>query len=166
MMDGMADIESVSPPILDSAKVLCYALIPDSVEFTRTLLFIDGVEVGRVPRLAICQYRNTSEVLLFHCDGEWNVLGCTGLDSMEKAKQRAERTYPGIGSHWIESAYTQEEVDRCLEELFGEKRCSFCGKSPPEFENPKFIGQAGVWICEPCVRQCYELLQKDDDGGK
>ena len=161
-MDHMPGSDSAPLPILDSAKVLCYTLIPDSVEFTRTLTFVDGVELGRVPRLAICQYRNTSEVLLFHCDSEWSVLGCGGFSSMEKAKQRAERIYPGIGAHWIDSPYTQEEVDRGVEELFGEKRCSFCGKSPVEFENPRFIGQAGVWICEPCVRSCHELLQKDD----
>src|SRR5215831_9214299 len=51
---AMSDTDTGPPPILDSARVLCYAVVDGSVGCSgRTLLFVGGVEVGGVPYLAI-----------------------------------------------------------------------------------------------------------------
>jgi len=58
-----------STPVIDCSRLLCYAIVDNTVQFSgRTLLFVDGKELGRVPCLAICENKKLSEVLLFHCD--------------------------------------------------------------------------------------------------
>jgi hypothetical protein len=62
------------PPVLHCARLLYYAVLDSSVEFTgRSLLFVDGKELGPVPCLAICE--GEAETLLFHCSSDWSVLG-------------------------------------------------------------------------------------------
>jgi len=145
--DGrMSDPDTDPGAILDSAKVLCYATVDDSVGCSgHSNLFVGGVEIGRVPYLAICQNKGESEVLVFHCDGEWNVLGCAVYDSVDSAKERIERVYPGLSSRWIESPYTDEDAERCLEELYGDSRCSFCGRRADQVRQ-MFGGTSGSAI--------------------
>jgi hypothetical protein len=63
------------------------------------LLLVDGKELGRVPRLAICEDEKIG-VLLFHCNRSWTVLGCSGHESIAAAKEKAEWIYPGLAEHW------------------------------------------------------------------
>jgi hypothetical protein len=63
-------------------------------------LFVDGKEIGRVPRLAICEEKSSGGVLLFRSDEEWNVLGCAGYESVARAKDRTEQIYPGFLKSW------------------------------------------------------------------
>lgn len=94
----------------------------------RTLLFVDGVELGRMPRLAICEERKTSGVLLIHCDQEWNPLGCSAHDSPQSARQKAQRIYPNIDERWVDAGVSDAEAEQYLEEAYGDIRCSVCGK--------------------------------------
>ena len=133
------------PPVLDSARVIEYAVLSESVGYSgRTLLFVDGKELGRVPSLAICEDKRLGGVLLFHCDHEWTVLGCSAHDSVAKAKERAERIYPGLSACWVEAHVSEEEAERYQDELFGGDRCSFCGKRPDQVE--QLIGRDKVRI--------------------
>lgn len=95
-----------SPPqkiTRDDRVLLCYAALDESVT-CRTghgLFFIDGKEIGKVPLLAICQDESTRLFTLYCCDSDWNVLGvATDYQSVDAAKHRAERIYPGSLARW------------------------------------------------------------------
>ena len=108
------------PPVLDCARVIEYAVLDESVSYSgRTLLFVDGKELGRVPCLAICEDKKLRGVMLFHCNREWTVLGCSGHGSVSEAKDRAEGIYPRLSSCWVEAHVSEEEAERYLDELFG-----------------------------------------------
>jgi hypothetical protein len=150
---------SAPPPVLDSARVLHYAVVDDSVGYTgRDLLTVGGVEIGRVPCLAICQNRFEPDILLFHCDPEWTVLGCSGHDSVEAAKRSIERNYPGLSSRWIEAQFTDAEVERYLEELYGHGRCSFCGKRPDQVD--RMIAGGNACICDRCIGELHKMMNE------
>src|SRR5262245_22403310 len=97
------------PPVLDSARVLEFAVVDSSVRFTGALhLYHGGERVGPVPCLAICRDPNVDGLLLFHCDKNWNVLGAQiwnnpdrpVVATVEGVKERAEEYYSGISSKW------------------------------------------------------------------
>jgi hypothetical protein len=84
------------PPALAGCKVEQYAIRPRSVKYSgHSGLFVEGKELGPVPRMAICREKNGLN--LFYCDRRWNVLGSSGAHAtIRSAKARAERAYPGI----------------------------------------------------------------------
>lgn len=89
------------PPIIDSAQVLLYALVDDSVKYTgRAYVVVEDKIIDPVPRLAICRNLYDDDILLLHCDDEWNVLGAGGYGTVEKARARAETAYKGIDGKW------------------------------------------------------------------
>ena len=58
--------------IIDSALLKAFAILDSTVTFTnRTEVFVGGERVGQVPALAICQYLDEPEFLLFYCNEEW-----------------------------------------------------------------------------------------------
>lgn len=142
------------PPVLNSARVLAYAILDESVSYSgHSSLFVDGKELGPVPCLAICQVRGEAEVLLFHCGGDWSVLGTSDYPSVADAKRRAERIYPGISTRWIEARVTEEEAARYLNESWGDERCSFCGKTPEQVGH--LISKNNVCICDSCIAEFH-----------
>ena len=95
---------SSPPPVLDSARVLNYVIIGEEIKFSgRSLLFVDGKELGPVPCLAICEERETGGVLLFHCKSDWTVLGCSAHASISEAQKRAEHVYRGSSTRWVDA---------------------------------------------------------------
>lgn len=89
---------------LNDAVLLCYAVLDESVGYTvgHGLFFVDGKEIGRVPRLAICKDKDSGLFTLYHCDEDWNLLGvATNYQTVDAAKRRAERIYPGSPTRWI-----------------------------------------------------------------
>jgi hypothetical protein len=138
------------PPVVDSARLLHHLPLNDSDALARrTLLFVDGKEVGRVRGLAICKDARFEEVFLFHCDRDWDVLGCAGYPTVDDAKARAEHLYPGTSSRWIDSRFTDEEVERYLDELWGDDRCGICGKRGDQVE--EMYAEDGENICDACL---------------
>ncbi len=136
------------PPILDSAKVLAFATVDNSVVRVRDdLLYVDGKPLGSVAKLAICRYPYESEFLLLFCDDDWNVLGCCAHASLEAAKRRAEQEYRGIMARWQLFHHDDEAAidQQCLEPL-----CSFCGKSVLNVE--RMVEGKNAQICEACIR--------------
>lgn len=106
----MHQSDPIPPQVLDNAQVLEYAVVDSSVRFTGALhLYHGDKRVGPVPYLAICRDPNMEELLLFHCDENWNVLGAQiwnapdrpAVTSVEEVKQRAEKFYSGIMSKWV-----------------------------------------------------------------
>lgn len=103
MVSDHGSIE-IPPAVIDGCRLLCYAILNGNVQFSgRTLLFVDGTELGQVPCLAICHEEISSGVLLFHCDREWTTLGCSAHPSVADAKGKAERIYAGISALWMDA---------------------------------------------------------------
>lgn len=148
------------PPFLDSAHVLVYAVLDESVSYSgHSSLFINGKELGPVPCLAICQGPNDSGVLLFHCSGDWTVLGAAGYPSLTEAKDRAERIYPDLSTHWIELHVTKEEAAHYLDKAFDDQKCSFCGKKPEQIE--RLIAKNDARICDSCITEFHQMLNEN-----
>jgi hypothetical protein len=137
------------PPALYCARVLQYAVLNDEVEFSgRTLLFVDGRELGAVPCLAICEERKSGRVLLLHCTSDWTVLGCSAHKSVVDAQVRAERIYRSISSRWVNTNVSPETFAAYLDELFDGQQCRMCGKRPDEVESMTQDGS--TWVCDTC----------------
>jgi hypothetical protein len=147
------------PPVLDCARVLHYVRIDKSIGYAgRTLLFVgtkELKELGRMPCLAICEDRKTG-VLLFHCNHNWKVLGCSGHESVVAAKKKAEWIYPDISVHWVAAHVTKKRARKFLDSLWGNLRCTFCGRRPDEVE--QLFGKRSAHICTDCVNRFYGML--------
>jgi hypothetical protein len=141
---------SSPPPDLDCARLLHYVVIDSGIEFSgRSLLFVDGKELGAVPCLAICEEKKTGGVLLFHCASDWSVLGCSAHDSVSDAQARAERVYKGVSTRWVDANISREAADAYLNELFANERCRVCGRRPDEVDS--FIQEGAAWVCDRCT---------------
>ena len=163
-MPSNSNPETPPPPVIECTRLLCYAVVDSGAQFSgRTLLFVDGRELGEVPCLAICEEKKSSGVLLFHCDSEWTTLGCSAHQSVPDAKTRAERIYPGISTRWVDAGVSEEAAEVYLNEQFGNARCSFCGKRPDEVEQMFFKegeGKDEVGICNQCIKGFHDGLPK------
>jgi len=151
-------MNTIQPPlVLDCARVLAYAFVDDSVVYSeRGTFFVGGKVLGPVPRLAICQNIGETELMVFHCDNEWNVLGVAGGHiGVEEAKESVERSYHGLKDKWVDTGVTEEQAAAHLEREFGDVKCSFCGRWPLHVE--RMIG-TDVRICNLCVEKFYRLL--------
>ena len=148
------------PPLLGSARLLEYAMPDESVNYSgHSSLFVDGRELGVVPCLAICKPSEGPSVLLFHCSDDWTVLGAAEYTSLAEAKNRAERIYPGLSSHWIEAHVTEQEAERYLNEVWSNQRCSGCGKRPDQIE--ALVTKNDVRLCDSCIEEFHQMLHED-----
>ena len=163
-MSDTVTAKTPPPPAIGSARVLRYALLDSTIEYSgRTLLFVGGKELGQVPCLAICQNKSTPEIVLFHCAKDWNFLGCSAHQSVDAAKTHAEGIYHGVGRLWVDANISVRETEHYLDELWGETRCSFCGRRPDQGVE-KLVGKDSVRICDRCVNEFYAEMHRDDDG--
>jgi len=147
--------------ILDSARVLAYAIIDDAVTYReRKTFYVDGKLLGAVPRLALCQNVNGDEVLIFHCDNDWNVLGAGSSKTLSEAKSWVEKAYIGISTKWVDTHYTQEQATEYLDQAYANDKCSFCGKWPLDVN--VMVG-TDVRICNYCIVEFYDLINQFDE---
>jgi len=146
------------PPVISSARVLHYAIVDKSIVFRdRTRLYVGGVLLGRVPRLAICA--NLGEdigTLLFHCNSKWEVLGTSGGASVAETKEHAEHNYPGIRKKWVKLGTTRKAALAYYDSIEGRRICSFCGKRPFEVEG--LVEGRRATICRGCVELYHEAF--------
>jgi len=156
---------SAPPPVLDSARVLAYAILDDSVQWTgRDKLFHDGREVGPVPCLALCQnaWGDWKEIHIFHCNAEWEVLGAGGAASLEEAQASAERAYRGVSAKWIFFNTPEEEAREWIRRESADALCSFCDRIPPEID--RLIQRKSASICNYCAAELHALMQREEKG--
>jgi hypothetical protein len=138
------------PPVLDCARLIEFAILDTGVEFAgHSLLFVDGKELGAVPRLAVCEDVKTSDILLFHCAADWKVLGCSAHPSIADAESRAEHIYQGVCSRWTTANVSRDAAIAYLDEQFGHAKCCICGKRPYEVDSMLQRGAAS--ICSRCA---------------
>jgi len=117
--------------------------------------------VGPVPRLALGRARN-NEVVVFHCDARWNVVGAMAYDSVRAAKQRAERFYPGISKGWTLTGYTRRQANRILQRSGAPQRCSICEKPWHAVEQMVEIKKPRIALCDGCIRELFGMIASDD----
>lgn len=157
--------EPLPPPAICSERVLHYAMLDETVSFNsahRSAVKIFGdKELGKAPCLAICERKDDSGVVTYYCDGDWQFIGVSAHDSVDAAKRRAEYIYPGSAAKWIEAHFTEEDVSRHLEEIWGDHRCSFCGKRPDQDIESIIETQDGkARICDKCIAEFSRKLPK------
>jgi hypothetical protein len=156
--------------MVNDRLLLHYTILNDSVGFNagHRLMFKDDVEIGRVPCLAICQDKDSPQFMLYYCDSDWKPLGIASYDSVDAAKQRAERIYPGSIACWMQARFTEVDAERFFEEQFSAMRCSFCGKGPDQSMAATFEGEGDARICGDCVqefgKELAERPQSKDRG--
>jgi ClpX C4-type zinc finger len=151
------------PPVLASARVLEYAVLDESVGYSgQSRAFVDGRELGRVPRLAVCAAPGKGEALLFHCAEDWSILATGRYPSPALAKARAERTYPGVSRCWVSLGDAGEEPAATPGAESSEFTCSFCGRGPDEVRN--LIAQGDSRICNLCVAEFTRRLTDETEA--
>jgi len=91
-------------------------------------------------------------------DDDWSSRAVSRHDAVSIAKKRAERIYPGSSASWMEAHFTEEDVTRYLAGVFGDLRCSFCGKRPEETLTATFEGDGNAWIRATCIAEFHEEL--------
>ena len=158
------------PPVIDSAKLLAYAVVDADIEYTdRICLFVNEERLGKASRLAItANYFIPGDILLEFCDDEWSCKGVIAHKSVEEAKAQAERGYRGISSKWVPSPYSEKDVADYLRDSYGidpttewwKTMCSFCGK---DIEEGRAFGSRNAVICEKCVSAFHSNLVTDGD---
>ena len=159
---------SAPPPALDSARVIAYAIVDDSVKWTgRQKLFHDGKEIGPVPCLALCQnvWGDWKVIHVFHCDEDWEVLASGGGETIEEAQASTEAAYRGISAKWIFLNTPEEEAREWIRKESEDMLCSFCDRIPAEMEQ-LVRGKSGA-ICNYCVAEVRAMMRhdaKDDDA--
>jgi hypothetical protein len=152
---------SVPPPILAGLYVVAYANADLSVGFEqRNTLSVNGQWLGRVPRLAICRDFDSGEYLIQHCSEDWDPIGVAGgYDSIEDAKSRIERAYPGIGGKWITTQTSLEDARALRNAELRAESCSFCGRT--SLEVTTMVGDS-VRICGACIDEFHAGIHSDD----
>src|SRR5260370_5967336 len=100
-------LEALPPPrVINGARVIEYVILNQPVAFSsHSGLFVDGKELGP----ATGRNLNDRQILLLHCDREWQALGAAAYMSAE-AKNKAERIYLGISSRCKETGVTEAEA--------------------------------------------------------
>ncbi|QMU60622.1 MAG: hypothetical protein GKR92_02485 [Gammaproteobacteria bacterium] len=162
------------PPVIHSARMLSYAVNDDSVNYTDRIELHVGVDskfkrVEEVPLLAICRnYVKPQDILLFFCNSEWEPQGTIAFDSVDEAKQKAERGYEGISHNWIDSPHSDNQVNDFLREEYEvdpntewwKTECFFCGiDNDSETGTVMLLGKNG-YLCGDCVKSCYEVVSE------
>jgi hypothetical protein len=160
------------PPVLDSAHVLRYAIVDESVTFTGKLhLYAGDQRVGAVPHLAICQDLHTNDLMLFHCDSEWDVIAVQAwngpaaepVSSTEEIVERAEQYYSGLSRRWVAHPASRDEALAYHEEQIGKDRCSFCNRS---LHDARFLveGSNDARICDLCIERLHGEIAQSPSG--
>jgi hypothetical protein len=150
---------SCPPPVLGNARVLEYVVLPQDIKYSgHSNMFVGGKKLEWVPCLAICQDLDTSEVLLFYCDVSWDAVGIAGKPSISKAKEIAERSYPGVSAFWVKGDATDLEAREYLRLEDERFLCSFCGRGPGEQQ--KLIAKNYVRICDNCIEEFYKSIHE------
>jgi hypothetical protein len=154
--DDAEPFSTAPPPAVCSERILYYAVLDESVGFNsdHRSIFVNGKQLGKVPYLAICQEKKASKFLIYYCDSDWEPVGASEYDTVEAAKRRAERIYPGSSAKWVEAHFTEEDVTRYLDEVWADSRCSFCGKRPDQcIESIIEAPGNNARICDKCVAE-------------
>lgn len=152
--------DDVVPPLISCARVLYYAIVDDSVRYTpKGKVFVGGVELGAVPRLAIVRNLVDDEIMLLHCDDEWTCLGSSGKGDVDEVISQANRRYEGLDGKWRKAPYSEAEFAKAVADQYRDERCSFCGRYHFQIDAPMAEGDRAM-ICGDCIERLHSALVK------
>jgi len=147
------------PPIIQSTRVLYYALVDASVRYTRrTILYVDGAEIDPVPRLAIARNLADDDILLLHCDEQWNCLGVSGSGDVDAVLNQANLLYDGISTKWSKAPYRDVDYVKAIADDYASQRCSFCGCYHFELDGELMAEGRDAAICSRCVQRLHSAM--------
>ena len=155
-------ISNSSPPFLDMSRVIAYAVLDSTVQCSgKQTIFVDGKLLGPVPKLALCENLggDLKDILVFHCNDDWTVLGVSGAKPIEDAKASAERAYRGITPKWVATNVTEEEARTWIKENCDLMVCSFCDRLPGDYEQ-LIESKSGARVCNHCIDEHYQLIHE------
>jgi hypothetical protein len=98
------------PETLADGHVVAALAVDDSMKFTGALKLFAGEErIGRVPKLAIVKKTRSKDLMVLHCDEDWNVLGIqvwnapggNRVRTIDEAKRMVEKYYTCSISKWV-----------------------------------------------------------------
>ena len=147
--------------------MLEYAILDESVVFTGKLHLYRGEErVGAVPHLAIVQDLHTSDLMLFHCDERWEVVGAQGWNapgvikptSVLEVKNHAERYYTGLARKWRTHPSSHEGALAYYEANYPTDRCSFCDRSMHDMRCLVSSDTSKARICDACIERFHAVI--------
>ena len=151
------------PPVISGIRVLEFAFVQPPAQFTGKLrLNVGGEWLGAVPRLVIGQDLTTGELLLLHCDEQWDVKGVQGwngpaaapVSDVDDIKIRTEKFYSDLMPFWQKHAATLEEATAYHKQQMEELVCQFCGELPETV----LFSQGSGRICAHCVERFHKEL--------
>lgn len=153
------------PPVIGSSRLLEYAAIDSSIVYTGYIvLYVDGILLGPVPRIAVCQDLYDQGIVLFLCNENWEVRGVCSEDTLSDAKKTADRCYRGLSEKWLVSPYSDEEVTRYWDQRSkAGERCSFCQRRFWEFQKLYTVPDTEIGICDICIKSLYQDLTTDPE---
>lgn len=144
-----------APILIECARVLHYATVDEGVRYTpRSAIYVNGEELGAVARLAIVRNLVDQDIMLLHCDSEWNVLGSSGSGDVESVMTHANRRYEGLDSRWQKAPWSDVEFAKALTDQFRDQRCSFCGRYHFQVDSMMVEGDRAM-ICGECIVRLY-----------
>lgn len=144
------------PVVLDHSLITSYARTSDLPFTGRPNVFVSGVELERVPHLAIGRSVHRHETVLLFCDDAWHVLAVTAHASVDDAKRQAEAAYPGVASSWVERPVSDEQATEYLDAVWHVEKCSLCARRPDEVD--RLVERGGLRICDVCIRELHESI--------
>ena len=154
------------PPMLMGYRVTHFLVRDKSIKFSgRSYLFVDGKELGAVPRLAIGAHKSEGYVL-FHCGSSWNVRGTeASFDSVVDIKRSVARIYPGSFNKWRLSGVTIRQAEAFRRRVWKGLECSFCGKLPDEFER-MVESKTRMRLCNICFEELRAHFDPAQTGSR
>lgn len=138
------------PPCIDLFPLIEFAVVEGCSFSGSTGLFVDGLELGAVPFIAICGPDQQGTVLLAHCDDQWHALGVSAHRDQADARQRAERIYAGLSSRWLPSPFSPADIQKHLQGVFADAICDVCKRDPTHVAS-LVTSSDGVSICDQCL---------------
>jgi hypothetical protein len=151
--------ESRPLPAIGGSRLLEYAHVGDLPFESQHDIYVGEADrlqlLGAVPVVAIFAPRSGSPVTIAYCSADWEPRGLYEAPSIEEAKRRVEREYPGSGACWRSSPYTEAD----LEAHWAEFACSFCRRPSHEFHELVTSEEGDVKICGDCIRAFHAELE-------
>ena len=148
----MTSAKSAPPPVLDSARVILYAVVDKSVRYTRALhLYVGEKRLGKQPRLAICKNLRSGfkGYLILFCNKKWQTRGAVAFATLAEAKRAAESYYAGVAKRFVSMNVSGSAARQWIKKHNPESTCSFCGRF--YFDCDAMIVSKKAVICSDCV---------------
>ena len=158
------------PPliILDPHYVVEYAKTNKRYRLSKKRkLNVNGKNVGKVTRMAICKKVGKEEYFLLHCNKKWEVVYAFDYFdalSLMDAKLLAESHYTGIDKNWIKTSYTEKQAKKYLskqQKKIEKTKCSFCGSKQFDDGIKQIICSEIACICNKCIIEFNQLLNEE-----